>query len=274
MYDASIYDHLCIPYVYVILYTWFIYTIYLHISLSHKHIHTLYITDKTMTTSSKHNENEGTEGDTPSKPNKPVLKQRKGVNILDTPWEKPDFNKATRFSDYVQPRKGGKGGSKFDFYKTTTGRHCCLGNLGEQLDLWEEGQISEFGIYGSGVTNYFKFIKWCFWLFFILSIIAIPMIVLNTTGPNNENDRGLQSLAKTSAGNLISPYANITVELNIPGCNSYGVYNVDCSLNKSTLAMFYSSLDIAIVVVSFLAFLWLRVFEVVEERTLEKNTGR
>ena len=38
--------------------------------------------------------------------------------------------------------------------------------------------------------------------------------------------------------------------------------------------MFYSSLDIAIVVVSFLAFLWLRVFEVVEERTLEKNTGR
>ena len=199
--------------------------------------------------------------------------KKKGVNVLDTPWEKPDYEKAKRYADYVQPRRGGKGGSIFDFWKTTSGRHCCLGNMGEQLDLWEEGQISEFGIYGSGVTNYFKFIKWCFWLFMILAIVAIPAVVLNDSGPNNANS-GLQALGRTTAGNLLSPYAKISLSLSIPGCNSYGVYAVDCSLNKASLAEFYSSLDIAIVIISFVAFMWLRVFEIVEERTLEKNTGK
>lgn len=200
------------------------------------------------------------------------MKKRKGNNVLDTPWVRPDTEKAMRFADYVQPRKGGKGGVKFDFSTTTTGRHCCLGNMGEQLDLWEEGQISEFGIYGSGVTNYFKFIKWCTWLFTILAIIAIPIVVLNDSGPNNEN-AGLQSLARTTAGNLLNPYANSTDTLRIPGCNSYGVYNIDCDLNKTTLATFYSILDIVIICVAFIAFMWLRKFEVVEEHTLEKNTG-
>jgi len=145
--------------------------------------------------------------------------------------------------------------------------------MGEQLDLWEEGQISEFGIYGSGVTNYFKFIKWCTWLFTILAVIAIPIVVLNDSGPHTGNN-GLQSLARTTAGNLLSPYANSTDTLRIPGCNSYGVYEVDCDLNKSTLALFYSCLDIAIVCVAFIAFMWLRRFEVIEEHNLEKNTGK
>lgn len=199
-------------------------------------------------------------------------KKRKGMNILDTPWIAPDPEKARRFSDYMQPRRGGKGGVKYNFFSTTTGRHCFLGGLGEQLDLWEEGQISEFGIYGSGVTNYFKFIKWCFWLFAVLTVIAIPAVVLNNSGPAESNN-GLQALARTTAGNLLSPYANNTLSLSIPGCNSYGVYDIDCSLNKTTLATFYSILDIIIVSVAFIAFLWLRKFEVVEEHTLEKNTG-
>lgn len=195
------------------------------------------------------------------------------MNILDTPWIAPDPEKARRYADYVQPRRGGKGGSKYDFCSTTTGRHCYLGGLGEQLDLWEEGQISEFGIYGSGVTNYFKFIKWCFWLFALLTVIAIPAVVLNDSGPAKSNS-GLQSLARTTAGNLLSPYANVSLDLSIPGCNSYGVYNIDCSLNKATLATYYSIMDIIIVAVAFIAFLWLRKFEVVEEHTLEKNTGK
>lgn len=205
-------------------------------------------------------------------PKKTATPKKKGNNVLDAPWEKPDADKAKRFSDFVQPRKGGKGGSKYNFWKTTTGRHCCLGNLGEQLDLWEEGQISEFGIYGSGVTNYFKFIKWCFWLFVVLAIVAIPAVVLNDSGPAQSNN-GLQALARTTAGNLVSPYANVTLDLQIPGCNSYGVYDVNCALDKATLAEFYCYLDIAIVIIAFMGFLWLRVFEVVEEHTLEKNTG-
>lgn len=222
---------------------------------------------------------EGTEGDSTGAGTDPTTgttttpAKRKGNNVLDTPWVPPDVTKAQRFADYVQPRKGGKGGSKFDFMNTTTGRHCCLGNMGEQLDLWEEGQISEFGIYGSGVTNYFKFIKWCFWLFLVLAVVSIPAVVLNASGANSHSNRGLDTLAQTTAGNLVSPFANVSVSLRIPGCNSYGVYDVDCSLDKTSLATFYSSLDIAIVIIAFLAFLWLRVFEVVEERNLEKNTG-
>ena len=45
-------------------------------------------------------------------------------------------------------------------YTPYTGRHCSLGGFGEQCDLWKEGQVSEFAIYGPGVTNYFKFLKW------------------------------------------------------------------------------------------------------------------
>ena len=40
-----------------------------------------------------------------------------------------------------------------------------IGGCGEQLDLWDEGQVSEFGQFGPGITNYFKFLKWCAWLF-------------------------------------------------------------------------------------------------------------
>jgi hypothetical protein len=73
-------------------------------------------------------------------------------NVLDVPWTAPNIDRARRYADYVQPRKGGKGGKTFNYTRTTTGRHCCLGGLGEQFDLWQEGQISEFGIYGPGKT--------------------------------------------------------------------------------------------------------------------------
>ena len=50
--------------------------------------------------------------------------------------------------------------------------------------MWEEGQISEFGMYGSGITNYFKFLKWLYWTFAILTVIALPALVLNVYGVN------------------------------------------------------------------------------------------
>jgi hypothetical protein len=112
-------------------------------------------------------------------PHQHLIRKREKMNILDVEWAPPDVEKGEKYAKYVQPRKGGKGGSLYDYYHTTTGRHCCLGSLGEQFDLWEEGQISEFSIYGPGVTNYFKFMKWSFWLFTILTVISLPMISLN-----------------------------------------------------------------------------------------------
>lgn len=196
---------------------------------------------------------------------------RKKTNILDIPWQPPDEDKAMKYADYVQPRKGGKGGQKFDFYRTTTGRHCCLGGCGEQLDLWEEGQISEFGIYGAGVTNYFKFLKWLFWLFSTLSVIALPALILNVYGPNTTGT-GLSNLATTTVGHLSAFQANTTATISIPGCSSYGIYSVKCNLDTADLARFYGILDIVISGVIMVAYFWLKYFERHEEAELDKNT--
>ena len=195
-------------------------------------------------------------------------------SILEEPWEAPDVRKALRFADYMHPRKGGKGGKKFDFCGTHTGRHCCKGTVGEQFDIFEEGQVSEFSIYGSGVTNYFKFIKWGFWLMFILTIVSIPVLIINVEGPN-ESNKGLQELARTTAGNLVSQYSDESVSLPIPLCPGYSLdgSSLDCRLDRSSLSSFYMFVDIVIVSIAFVAFLWLRQFQKIEEKNLEKNTG-
>lgn len=70
-----------------------------------------------------------------------AARMKKKINILDVPWEKPKTETAVKYmvssavvssvqkcftmdvmQDYVQPRKGGKGGSMFDFRTTSTGR--------------------------------------------------------------------------------------------------------------------------------------------------------
>jgi len=195
-------------------------------------------------------------------------------SILDEPWEAPEAHKALRFADYMHPRKGGKGGTEFSFCGTTTGRHCCLGSFGEQFDIFEEGQVSEFSIYGSGVTNYFKFIKWSFWLMLMMTIVSIPVLIINVEG-SNENNGGLNLLARTTAGNLVSAYSNQSVSLSIPLCPAYGLDGsaLDCKLNKSRLSFFYMAIDIIVVTISFVAFFWLRRFEKVEEASLSKTTG-
>ena len=195
-------------------------------------------------------------------------------SILEEPWEAPDVRKALRFADYMHPRKGGKGGKKFDFCGTHTGRHCCLGSFGEQFDIFEEGQVSEFSIYGSGVTNYFKFIKWGFWLMLILTIVSIPVLIVNVEGPN-ENNSGLNLLARTTAGNLVSAYSNQSLSLPIPMCPGYSLdgSSLDCRLDRSSLSSFYMFIDIIMVTISFVAFFWLSRFEKIEDTSLSKHTG-
>lgn len=201
------------------------------------------------------------------------IKRKKGVNVLDLPWTAPDLDKAKRYSDYVQPRKDVKNGVKFKFRTTTTGRHCCLGGMGEQFDLWEEGQVSEFSTYGPGVTNYFKFMKWCFWLFVTLTVIALPEIVLNTTG-SYEGNSGLKAIAKTTIGNLASSTANTSIHIAVPGCDNYGIYQISCELNADSLALFYAIIDIIVSATIFIAFVWLYIFERLEEKTLDESTSK
>ena len=184
------------------------------------------------------------------------------------------MKKAERFANYMHPRKGGKGGVKFDFCGTHTGRHCCKGTMGEQFDIFEEGQVSEFSIYGSGVTNYFKFIKWGFWLMLILTVVSIPVLIVNVEGPN-ESNKGLQELARTTAGNLVSADSSQSLSLPIPLCPGYSLdgSSLNCRLDRRSLSSYYMAIDIVIVSITFVAFLWLRQFQKIEEKNLERNTG-
>lgn len=70
-------------------------------------------------------------------------------------WRKPSWKSAKRYGFDNQPNPKGPG-STFNWRSITLGRHCIRGGCGEQLDLWDEGQTSEFAQFGSGVTNYFK----------------------------------------------------------------------------------------------------------------------
>ena len=200
------------------------------------------------------------------------------VRILDIPWHIPSWEKANDHMNYNRPRQGGKGGKRFHFKSTTTGRHCTLGGCGEMCDIFREGQVSEFGIYGPGVTNYFKFIKWLFWLFFILSIIAIPELIVNLTGPY-QSAAGLTDLMSTTAGNLAPKNTNQTVTVSVPLCPFaqavstalYGQY-FDCDVSRNSMGRFYAGFDVLICLIVLAAFMWVRVFEKKEELLLDKNT--
>jgi len=71
-------------------------------------------------------------------------------------WRKPSWKYAKKYEASVRPHRAGKSMQKYDWRKVTLGRHCVAGGCGEQFDLWNEGKTSEFGQFGSGVTNYFK----------------------------------------------------------------------------------------------------------------------
>lgn len=193
------------------------------------------------------------------------------VTLLDTPWKPPDWVSAKRSLDFMHPRRGGKGGVEFDTMATTTGRHCTLGGFGEQCDLWAEGVVSEYSIYGPGVTNYFKFLKWLYWLLIVLTILSLPALVININGVVIAS-RGFSDLASTTVGNLENLFFNGTVHIQLPLC-SVDLYGTNaCYLSRDTLGIFYMSISIAVASLVLIAFVWLKIFENIEEINLNKNT--
>lgn len=198
------------------------------------------------------------------------------VRLLDAPWTPPDWASAERSTDFMNPRKGGKGGVYFETLTTTTGRHCSAGGCGEQCDLFREGKVSEFSIYGPGVTNYFKFIKWLTWVMFTVSLVSLPMLVINITGGTLNGSQGLSDLAKTTVGNLETAFSgsNSTnpAEIYLPFCDPVVWGDATCGMTSSRLGYLYMSIDILITSIVLVGFLWLLRFESREEKTLNKNT--
>ena len=196
--------------------------------------------------------------------------------LLDVPWSAPDWQKAAVHSNFNMPRRFGKGekNEKYDFLRTSTGRHCFHGGCGEVCDIFQEGQVSELGIYGPSVTNYFKLLKFLFWLFLILSLLGLPNLILNVYGPSSSSNSavGIYDLASTTFGNLASAEQNATVAIKVPGCYEGGYYQFNCYMSRERVGLFYAWLDVIITVTLCVAFVWLQVFYHREERALNKFT--
>lgn len=196
--------------------------------------------------------------------------------LLDVPWSAPDWQKAAVHANFNMPRRFGKGekNEKYDFLRTSTGRHCFHGGCGEVCDIFQEGQVSELGIYGPSVTNYFKLQKFLFWLFLILSLLGLPNLVLNVYGPSSSSNSavGIYDLASTTFGNLASGVQNSTVVIKVPGCYEGGYYQFNCYMSRERVGLFYAWLDVIVTLTLCVAFVWLQFFFHREERALNKFT--
>lgn len=190
---------------------------------------------------------------------------------LIKPWVQPSLQFAEIHAYRMHPHRSAKR-AKYTLLGTTTGRHCTMGYCGEQCDLWQEGQVSEFGKFGPGISNYFKFIKWCFWIFVIISALQAVPLAFNTYGDERNIDgSSIDYLFRTTVGNLGD--TNTTYYIDLPGCQTISYDGSPmCHIEKKDLAILYSALNVICAVVILVGFVWLCIFEKKEERTLDKNT--
>lgn len=162
---------------------------------------------------------------------------------MEFPWLAPDVELAKKYAEMNHPRKGGPGGPAFPLFSTTLGRYCVLGGCGEQLDLWDEGQVSELAVFGSGLTNYFKCLKWQAWTTFCLFLLYLPQLILNAFGdgaPLPTNGR-FEAVAKTTLGGLMRTLQVQGGVVVIPLCErltaTYFPGSVECTISRARLAM-------------------------------------
>ena len=148
-------------------------------------------------------------------------------------------------------------------------------------------KTSEFGIYGSGVSNYFKFLKWCIGVMFVLSLISMPILLLNIYGPaeKSSENQGISSLSLLSLGHLMRSSADgtDTLGIKVPLCEQFQDFGYigefhssnsydKCYLSREELGLFYQYIDIFLCFTLFICYLWLKYFEEQEILILDKNT--
>ena len=198
------------------------------------------------------------------------LNEKESQDEVEAEWHPPSIRYAQKFHLINHPHHSDY--SPYSWRKATLGRHCVIGGCGSQLDLWDEGQVSEFGQFGSGITNYFKFLKWGSWIFFILAVASTPSIVINTFGLGSRQYEGA-SLAVTTIGNLGNLDNHNATIVQIPLCKPDQFQQwEDCTIKKSDLAFFYGMLDVALTIFVILGWLWLKSFEKKERDNLDRAT--
>lgn len=180
---------------------------------------------------------------------------------LKEPWIPPSIEFAKNNAGRVHPRMLTQGHGQYPILGTSTGRHCVYKGWGEQCDLFHEGSFSSFGVYGPGITNYFKFIKFCFWTFVSLSVLYMPAFLFAVNG-----DGGLNELAATTLGNVV-PY-NHTDYTYVPECPRSAL--LLCEIKMENVGLMWELLDLLACVVVLVGFVWLRFFEKAETAHLNR----
>jgi hypothetical protein len=168
--------------------------------------------------------------------------------------------------------------------KMKLGRHCPVKGCISHCDAFGEGAVSDLQVFGSGVSNYFKFIKTMGWTLFLMFLINSPAVVLNASGSyvasGDSSSQALAYLAIPTVGNLGNSYDNSTEFVTLPFCNAEGrqfrngsrfEFLNDCTLHKSSVARIYSYLDCLGILVFTCAWLWLSHWEGVEAEKVDKN---
>jgi hypothetical protein len=187
----------------------------------------------------------------------PRLAAAEDEDLKDRYWSAPEPARAQRYADRHHPRAKRSGG-RFPLYSTTTGRHCPKNVIAMGCDPFAEGIRSEFGVFGAGISNYFKFLKWGSWvraalphhmqmadlphymqMFFLVFIMSCPEIVINSMGAATEfTSTGISVLAETTVGNLgDSVNSSIIPVPSWTGCNgNTSTWLItDCALNTDNL---------------------------------------
>ena len=186
-------------------------------------------------------------------------------------WRRPDVDSALQYVNARHPRSpDGKPYGIFGPQAATTGRYCFEGGCGEQCDLWDEGYVSDLAIFGSGITNYFKWIKWTMWVFAVLALLNAPALVINSIGEGFTVLSGIESVAQTTIGNLGSQQ-NVTTE--VPICKQLMELNgISCEIEKDRLGTFYEVVDVIGAIFFIAAWAWLRQFHQNEVAFIDRYT--
>jgi len=96
----------------------------------------------------------------------------------------------------------------------------------------------------------------------------IPIAIVNTFGASLQYDS--LSFAVTSFGNLGS--ADSIDDINIPGCNESDFQQINCKINKGTIALIYAFLDTFSTILVILGWKWIQAFERSENIFLNRST--
>lgn len=111
-----------------------------------------------------------------------------------------------------------------------------------------EPRESDFSELGPNASAYLKFIKLLAIMYGVLTLMSLPNVVINVFG-GNEGATAANPLATTTLGNVAGVNGTVLLDLPLVGLQNVG-----------NIAVFYSLLDLAMVVVLIASYFWAKDF--------------